>query len=245
MFNERYDKHNAIISVYAGAGGHDAEDWAEMLFKMYQKYSEKRGWITKTIHYHEGPEGGLNNGAMEIFGQYAYGYLKKENGVHRLVRISPFSAKQLRHTSFALIEVLPQFEEIDKETIILKEEDLKIDTFRSSGPGGQNVNKRESAVRITHLPTGLVAASQSERLQSENREKAMSILKAKLASFLEKHQAKELSELKGKKVKIEWGNQIRSYILHPYKMVKDHRTNIETTKVEEVLNGDLSDFLAS
>ena len=238
-----YDKNNIILSVYAGAGGHDAQDWAEMLFKMYQGYADRKNWPWKTIHHHEGPEGGIISASLEINGQYAYGFLKKENGVHRLVRLSPFSAKSLRHTSFAMVEIMPEFNEIDKKKIEINPEDLRIDTYRSSGAGGQNVNKVETAVRITHLPTNLVVASQSERGQATNKERALSILKSKIANLLEEHQIKEISDLKGKKVKIEWGHQIRSYVLHPYKLVKDHRTKVETTQVEDVLKGNLELFI--
>lgn len=214
-----------------------------MLLRMYQRFAEKRKWNWQIIHDHKGAEGGINTASIEIKGKYAYGFLKKENGVHRLVRISPFSPQKLRHTSFVLIEIMPKFKDTDKNAIELKEEDLRIDTYRSSGPGGQNVNKRESAVRITHLPTGLSVACQSERLQGDNKEKALLMLKSKIATLLEEKKLKEISELKGEKVKIEWGSQIRSYVLHPYQLVKDHRTKAETSKIEEVLNGDLEIFI--
>jgi len=255
LFKGRYDKNSAILSVYAGAGGRDAEDWAEMLFKMYEKYAARKKWDASLLHKHEGAEGGVNNASMEIDGAYAYGFLKKENGVHRLVRISPFSAAQLRHTSFAFVEITPRFSpastrlgeagEADEKEIELKEEDLRVDTYRSSGPGGQNVNKRETAVRVTHIPTGLSAAVQSERSQAQNKIKALSLLRSKIAKLLEEHKVKELKELKGEKVKIEWGRQIRSYVLHPYQLVKDHRTEYETARTKDVLEGDLDEFIES
>lgn len=243
LFTSKYEKYDAILTVYAGAGGRDAEDFAEMILRMYQRFADKRKWNWQIIHDHKGAEGGISTASIEIKGKYAYGFLKKENGVHRLVRISPFSSNKLRHTSFALIEIMPKFEDTDKNAIELKEEDLRIDTYRSSGPGGQNVNKRESAVRITHLPTGLAVACQSERLQIANKEKALLMLKSKIAKLLEEKKLKEISELKGEKVKIEWGSQIRSYVLHPYQLVKDHRTKTETSKIDEVLNGDLEIFI--
>ncbi|TRZ64558.1 MAG: PCRF domain-containing protein, partial [Spirochaetia bacterium] len=231
----KYDKGAAIISIYAGAGGQDAEDWAKMLFDMYVKFCEKRGWQTKVI----------DENVLEVKGNYTYGYLKKESGVHRLVRISPFSAEKKRHTSFALVEVLPEFKEPeDKESFKISEDDLRIEFSRSSGPGGQNVNKVETAVRIVHLPTNLSAASQSERSQSQNREKAMNLLKAKLLKLMEENEIKEINNLKVK-VKPEWGSQIRSYVLNPYKLVKDHRNGVETSQVENVLAGDLDLFVES
>ncbi|MFA5099167.1 MAG: PCRF domain-containing protein [Candidatus Paceibacterota bacterium] len=235
MFSGKYDKGSAVISIYAGAGGEDAGDWAKMLFNMYLKFSEKRGWQTKII----------DDNVLEVKGNYAYGYLKKESGVHRLVRISPFSAEKKRHTSFVLVEVLPEFKEPeDKESFKIPDDDLRIEFSRSSGPGGQNVNKVETAVRIVHLPTNLSAASQSERSQSQNREKAMNLLKAKLLKLMEENEIKEINNLKVK-VKPEWGSQIRSYVLNPYKLVKDHRNGVETAQVENVLAGDLDLFVES
>lgn len=230
----KYDKLNAHLNVYAGAGGDDAKDWADMLFRMYFRYAERRGW--KMIQ--------TDDRAMEIKGEYAYGTLRKETGVHRLVRISPFSARKLRHTSFALVEVVPILPEIEYKNIQIPPEDLKIEFARSSGPGGQNVNKRETAVRIVHLPTGIAAACQSERSQPQNREKALQLLKSKLFHLMQTVQKKELSELRTK-VKPEWGNQIRSYVLHPYQMVKDHRTKAESHNPEDVLNGNLDKFIES
>ncbi len=221
-----------------------------MLLEMYQKYCAKRGWkiklIHETLHDFQSKTGRhpLRNATMEIKGDYAYGYLKKEAGVHRLVRISPFSPKKLRHTSFALVEVLPEIPAVDEAAIKIPPEDLRVDLFRSGGPGGQNVNKVETAVRITHIPTGLVAASQVERSQAQNRENAMKLLRSKLYALMQEHHAKELSDLRVK-VKPEWGSQIRSYVLHPYKMVKDHRTEAETSQAESVLEGDLDIFIES
>ena len=216
---------------------------------MFQRYTERKGFGLKILNQSfgeaGGPEGriGTKSAVLEIKGKYAYGLLKKETGVHRLVRQSPFSAKKLRHTSFALIEVLPEIGKDAQKEIIIKDEDLKMDVFRSSGPGGQNVNKRETAVRITHLPTGIVVSSQSERQQGLNREKAMNIIYAKLYKLKEEEKAKELKEFKGDNISASWGNQIRSYVLHPYKMVKDLRTNVETSNAEAVLDGDLDQFI--
>ena len=242
----KYDKGSAVLSVYAGAGGKDSEDWAALLVRMYVRFAEKRGWKTKAIHEHwgeySGPAGwGIKNATIAIEGPYAYGYLKKESGVHRLVRISPFSSQSLRHTSFALVDILPEFVEPDE--VEINPEDLKIDFFRSSGPGGQNVNKRETAVRITHMPTGIQAASQAERSQDRNRETAMSVIRSKLYELSLRKQSEERKGIKQEKVSIEWGNQIRSYVMHPYQMVKDHRTNIETSQIDKVLDGDLDEFI--
>jgi len=247
FFNGKYDKGNAIISVYAGAGGQDAEDWAAMLFRMYQRYSDRRGFQSVVIDESFGEEGGgeakhgLKSGTLEIKGKYAYGLLKKETGVHRLVRISPFSAQKLRHTSFALVEVLPNLE--DNKEVEIKSDDLQIDYYKSSGPGGQYVNKRESAVRIIHRPTGLTVTCQSERLQGKNKEKAMAILAAKLYQHQEEQKEQELRGIKGNKISASWGNQIRSYVLHPYKLVKDLRTGVESKSPEDVLDGNLDDFI--
>ncbi len=255
LFTGKYDKQSAVLSIYAGAGGQDAEDWAAMLYEMYSKFCEKRGWKTKTINESLGdpaPSSYIRRGGagrhpikditIEIKGGYVYGYLKKEAGVHRLVRISPFSPEKKRHTSFALVEVLPDFEEIKEEEIKIPPEDLKIEFFRSSGPGGQNVNKVETAVRIVHLLTGLSATSQVERSQSQNRERAMKLIKARLLKLMEDSQVKEINQLRAK-VKPEWGNQIRSYVLHPYKLVRDHRTKLETSQVDKVLEGDIDIFV--
>lgn len=238
-FCGRHDKKNAIMSIYAGTGGKDAEDWAGILLRMYQKYFQKRGFRVKEISKTES-EAGIKSTVIEIKGNYAFGWLKGESGVHRLVRISPFSSKKLRHTSFALVEILP---EIEGDEVEIRDEDLKIDTFRASGPGGQHVNRRESAVRITHLPTGISVSSQSGRLQGENKKRAMMVLKAKLFLLAERNKRKEAKEERGELKMAEWGNQIRSYIFHPYQMVKDHRTNIKTSNLEKVLDGDLDKFI--
>ncbi|MDP3771820.1 MAG: peptide chain release factor 2 [bacterium] len=245
-FAGKYDKGNAALSIYAGAGGRDAEDWAAILWRMYGRFCEHRGWRTKVIHEHFGEQGGpsgwgIKNATLLIEAPYAYGYLKKEAGVHRLVRISPFSSQDLRHTSFALVDVMPGF--VAAEEVEIKPEDLKIDFFRSSGPGGQNVNKRETAVRITHLPTGLQSASQSERSQDQNRHTAMELVRAKLYQLKLLQQEQERRGVRNEKVAIEWGSQIRSYVMHPYQMVKDHRTEIETSQIDKVLDGDLDEFI--
>ena len=244
-----YDKNNAILSITSGAGGQDAQDWAAMLLRMYERYCQRKGYKTVVLHQSfgegGGPEGriGIKSVTLEIKGPFACGFLKKETGVHRLVRISPFSAKSLRHTSFALVEILPEIEKEEKAEVKIKPEDLKIDFYRASGPGGQYVNKRETSVRITHLPTGLVVACQSERLQGLNREKAMKILAAKLHQLKREATEKELKKIKGEKISASWGNQIRSYVLHPYKMAKDLRSGVETSDVEGVLDGNLDEFI--
>ncbi|MBI3420586.1 MAG: peptide chain release factor 2 [Candidatus Sungbacteria bacterium] len=246
FFSGKYDKGNAILAVYAGAGGKDAEDWAAILLRMYRKFAERRSWKVSAIHEHwgeyQGPGGwGIKNATLRIEAPYAYGYLKKELGVHRLVRISPFSSQQLRHTSFALVDVMPEF--VAQEEISVAPEDLKVDFFRSSGPGGQNVNKRETAVRITHLPTGIQVASQVERSQERNREVAMDILRSKLYRAATERQELERQGIRQEKKSIEWGNQIRSYVMHPYQMVKDHRTEVETGNIDAVLDGGLDEFI--
>jgi peptide chain release factor 2 len=244
----KYDKNNVILEIFSGAGGQDSQDWAAMLLRMYEKYCAAKGFKATILHqtFGEGggPEGriGIKSTTMAISGNYAYGFLRKESGVHRLVRISPFNAQKLRHTSFALVNVLPELKGEDVE-IEIKPDDLKIDTFKASGPGGQYVNKTESAIRITHIPTGIVVASQTERLQGKNKENAMKILYAKLYQLKEETHAKKIKEIKGDLVSASWGNQIRSYVLHPYKMVKDLRTQYETSDAEGVLNGKLDNFI--
>ena len=249
FLSEKYDKNNAILQIFAGAGGVDSQDWATMLLRMFERYCQRKGFQIKIIHQSFGEGGGpearigTKSATIEIKGHYVYGLLKKESGVHRLVRQSPFSAKKLRHTSFVLVELLPEIGKKEQEEVKIKPEDLKLDTFRASGPGGQYVNKRESAVRLTHLPTKIVVSCQSERLQGLNREKAMKILYAKLYQLKEAKLQKELKEIKGKTISASWGNQIRSYVLHPYKLIKDLRTGIETSDVEAVLDGDLDQFI--
>lgn len=245
-FSGKYDKGSAVLSVYAGAGGKDAEDWAAILLRMFQRYAERRKWMAKILHEHwgeySGPGGlGMKNATIAIQGPAAYGYLKKESGVHRLVRISPFSAQKLRHTSFVLVDVMPEF--VAPDEVELKSDDIKVEFFRSSGPGGQNVNKRETAVRIIHTPTGIQVASQAERSQERNREIAMDLLRSKLYRAALEKQEQERSGVRNEKVSIEWGSQIRSYVMHPYQMVKDHRTDIETSQIDKVLDGDLDEFI--
>lgn len=239
----RYDKGDAILSIISGAGGVDSEDFCRILFGMYSKYFTNKGWGYRVIHSNENDHGGFRNITIEISGRSAYGTLKNESGVHRLVRISPFNAKQLRHTSFSLVEVVPKFDKKDTE-IIIDPDDIRVEFTRSGGPGGQNVNKRETAVRIVHIATNIAVHCDAERSQGQNREKAMEILKAKLYVLEEARRKKEAEGLQfSKTTEIEWGSQIRSYVLHPYKMVKDHRTDVETAKVDDVLDGDIELFL--
>jgi len=243
LFSGPYDKKHAIVSIYSGAGGTEAQDWANMLLRMYSHYAESHKFKAKILDISYGQEAGIKSAVLEIDGAYAYGHLRGENGVHRLVRLSPFNADNLRHTSFALIEVLPEIsEEVEKE-VEIKPDELKIDTFRSSGPGGQNVNMRSTAVRITHLPTKIVVSCQSERSQAQNRERAMKLLYTKIYQKKLQEKQKEKADIRGILPSAEWGSQIRSYVLHPYKMVKDHRTNIESQDPESVLSGDLDRFI--
>lgn len=238
----KYERGDAVMTIFAGAGGDDAEDFARMILDMYMKYADRMGWLTRFIHQHGNDHGGYRNVTIEISGKNVYGMLKHESGVHRLVRVSPFNAKKLRHTSFILVEVVPKFDAPGK--IVIPPEELRIEFARSSGPGGQNVNKRETAVRIVHIPTNLSVHADSERSQAQNRERAMEILEAKIYKLREdERKAKERGMSISKTTDIEWGNQIRSYVLHPYKMVKDHRTDVETAQVDKVLSGDIDIFI--
>ena len=237
-----FDKLNAVMTIFSGAGGTDAEDFSRILLEMYMKYAEKANLAIKFIHENKNDHGGFRNVTIGIEGKGAYGILKNESGVHRLVRVSPFNAKGQRHTSFSMVEVIPEFPK--PQTINIPPDDLEIDFTRSSGPGGQNVNKRETSVRIVHKPTGLVAESDSERTQEANRRKALALLEGKIYKKQEEDRKKSEAGLYvSKTTEIEWGNQIRSYVLHPYKMVKDHRTDVETSDVDGVLDGDLENFL--
>jgi peptide chain release factor 2 len=235
------DRNNAFLTLHAGAGGTESCDWTEMLFRMYRRYCEERGFSTEILDYLPGEEAGIKRITFSVTGEYAYGYMKAERGVHRLVRISPFDANRRRHTSFAGLDVVAEVE--DEIEIEIKDSDLKIDTFRSSGPGGQHVNKTDSAVRITHLPTGIVVTCQAERSQHANRQKAMKLLRARLYELELDKRRKELEKFYGQKGEIAWGNQIRSYILQPYTLVKDHRTGVETGNVMAVLDGDIHMFI--
>lgn len=236
----KYDRGNALLYIYSGAGGVDAQDWASMLLWMYQKYADKNGFRFTLLDQSFGEQGGTKSAVAEIGGRYAFGYLKGESGVHRLVRISPFSAKGLRHTSFVLADILPEIEDVKIE---IDAKDLRVDTFRSSGPGGQNVNKLETAVRVTHIPTNIAVAVQSERSQAQNKEKAMQILKSRLVKLMEDKKVAELAQLRAEAKEIEWGSQIRSYVLNPYKQVKDHRTGVESSQPDKVLEGELGEFI--
>jgi len=242
-FSGEYDARNAILSIHAGAGGTESQDWAQMLMRMYLRWAERRGYGTEVLDVSPGEEAGIKSAVIGVSGGYATGYLKSEHGVHRLVRLSPFDADHARHTSFALVEVLPEAEaDVD---VRIEPDDLKIETFRSSGPGGQHMQKTSSAVRLTHLPTGLVVSCQSERSQHQNKEIALKILRSRLLELELVKRAEERAKLKGKRIAAGWGNQIRSYVLHPYKMVKDHRTEHQTSDTDAVLDGELDDFITA
>ena len=242
-FSGEYDARNAILAVHAGAGGTESQDWADMLMRMYLRWAERRGYKAEVLDISSGEEAGIKSVVIGIDGDYAFGYLKSEHGVHRLVRLSPFDADHARHTSFALVEVMPEAQvDID---VKIEPDDLKVDAFRSSGPGGQHMQKTSSAVRLTHLPTGLVVTCQSERSQYQNKEIALRILQSRLLELELAKKAEEKARLKGKRIAAGWGNQIRSYVLHPYKMVKDHRTDFQTGNPETVLDGELDDFITA
>ena len=242
-FSSEYDARNAIMSIHAGAGGTESQDWAQMLLRMYLRWAERRGYQAEILDTSPGEEAGIKSAIIEIKGDYACGYLKSEHGVHRLVRLSPFDFDHARHTSFALVEVMPEAE-IDVD-VKIEPDELKVDTFRSSGPGGQHMQKTSSAVRLTHLPTGLTVTCQSERSQHQNKEIALKILQSRLLELELVKRAEERTRLKGKHIAAGWGNQIRSYVLHPYKMVKDHRTDYQTGNTEAVLDGELEGFITA
>jgi peptide chain release factor 2 len=240
-FSSEYDARSAILAIHAGAGGTESQDWTEILVRMYLRWAERRGYKAEILDTSLGEEVGIKSATVDVSGDYAYGYLKSEHGVHRLVRLSPFDSDHARHTSFALIEVMPEAEaDLDAR---IAPDDLKVDVFRSSGPGGQHMQKTSSAVRLTHLPTGLVVTSQSERSQHQNKDIAMKILQARLLNMELAKRTEERAKLKGERIAAGWGNQIRSYVLHPYKMVKDHRTDYQTSATDAVLDGELDGFI--
>jgi peptide chain release factor 2 len=241
MFSGKYDSSNAIVSIHSGAGGTEACDWVSMLLRMYMMWSEKKGFKTSVIDLQPGDEAGIKNVTFEVTGDHAYGHFRAEKGVHRLVRISPFDSNKRRHTSFASLEVIPEIE--DDIEVEIRPEDLKVDTYRASGAGGQHVNKTESAIRITHIPTGVIVASQIDRSQNKNREIALKMLKSKLVAMKEEQQKENIEQIAGEKREIAWGSQIRSYVLHPYKMIKDLRTDLERSDVDKVLDGDLDVYI--
>ena len=241
LLSGKYDACNAILTLHAGAGGTEAQDWCEMLFRMYTRWAERRGFKTETLDFLDGEEAGIKSVTFQIEGLNAYGYAKCEKGVHRLVRISPFDSSGRRHTSFASLDVMPAIE--DDIEVNIRPEDLKVDTYRASGAGGQHINKTESAIRITHLPTGLVVTCQNERSQHKNRDIAMKMLKSKLVEIAEREQKEKIEDIKGVQMEIGWGSQIRSYVFHPYSMVKDHRTGYETGNNGAVMDGDIDGFI--
>ena len=242
MLSGKYDDGDALLAIHAGAGGTDSQDWAAMLERMYLRWAEARGYKTEILDRTDGEEAGLKSVTIAIDGKYAYGYLRSEKGVHRLVRLSPFDAAHRRHTSFALVEILPQVA-MDEADIEINPNDLKMDVFRSSGAGGQNVQKNATAIRLTHIPTGIVVTCQNERSQLQNRENALRVLRARLSEMKRAEKDQEIAVLRGEYTKAEWGSQIRSYVLHPYQMVKDHRTEYETGNTQAVLDGDLDAFM--
>lgn len=241
LLSGAYDKNNVIMTLHAGAGGTEAQDWCEMLLRMYQMYGQKNGYTVQTIDLLPGDDAGVKSATIMLSGENAYGYLKAEKGVHRLVRISPFDAAGRRHTSFASIEVMPEID--DDVEINIKTEDLRVDTYRASGAGGQHINKTDSAIRITHIPTGIVVSCQTQRSQHQNREYAMRMLKSKLAEIAEQQQKEKIEDIKGVQKDIAWGSQIRSYVFHPYNLVKDHRTGFEMGNIGAVMDGDLNGFI--
>ncbi len=241
LLSGNYDKNNAIMTFHAGAGGTEAQDWCEMLIRMYQMYAQKNGYTTSVLDMLPGDDAGIKSATIMVNGLNAYGYLKSEKGVHRLVRISPFDASGRRHTSFASIEVMPEID--DDVEINIRPEDLRVDTYRSSGAGGQHINKTDSAIRITHLPTGVVVSCQTQRSQHQNREYAMRMLKSKLVEIAEQQQKEKIEDIKGVQKEIAWGSQILSYVFHPYTLVKDHRTSYETGNIGAVMDGDLNGFI--
>jgi len=241
LLSGKYDKNNAILTLHAGAGGTEAQDWCEMLYRMYTRWADRRGFKTETLDYLAGDEAGIKSVTFQIDGLNAYGYAKCEKGVHRLVRISPFDSSGRRHTSFASLEVTPEID--DEIEVDISPEDLKVDTYRASGAGGQHINKTESAIRITHIPTGIVVTCQNERSQHKNRATALKMLKSKLVEIAEREQKEKIEDLKGVQLDNGWGSQIRSYVFHPYSMVKDHRTSFETGNTGAVMDGDLDGFI--
>mgnify|MGYP001583003776 CR=1 FL=1 len=240
LFSEEYDNHNAILSIHPGAGGTESQDWAQMLFRMYSRWAEQKGYKLETVDLLPGEEAGLKSVTFMISGNYAYGSLKSEKGVHRLVRISPFDANKRRHTSFASVDVIPEIEDVEIE---IKSDDLKIDTFRSSGPGGQHMQKTESAIRITHIPTGIIAQCENERSQFQNKVTAMKVLRARIFERMQEENADKMEKLTGQKKEITWGSQIRSYVFQPYTIIKDHRTGIEVGNIQAVMDGEIDVFI--
>jgi peptide chain release factor 2 len=242
LLSDKFDKGNALLAIHAGAGGTDSQDWAEILERMYLRWAEKNGYRTEILDRSVGEEAGIKSVTIAINGKYAYGYLKSEKGVHRLVRLSPFDAAHRRHTSFAQVEILPDFEQ-DDDPIYIPQDDVRIDVYKSSGAGGQNVQKTSTAIRLLHIPTGIIVTCQNERSQLQNRENAFRVLKAKLLEIRREEQENEMAKIKGSYQKAEWGSQIRSYVLHPYQLAKDHRTDFEMGNVNAVLDGDLNGFI--